>query len=99
MGRVLFVLDLPLARFLTVVVLPGLAPYLAAGLLAWPIGRSVAALNRWGGAAVLGAAGLVYAVLVSAMLVQWVFTDAEKQRGRGMIQKGWGILRGVEATA
>jgi hypothetical protein len=99
MGRVLFVLDLPLGRFLRVVIVPGLAPYVAAGLLAWPASRMVAAVTRWQGAAVLVTVGAVYVAAVLAMLLRWVLTDAEKQKSRGMIHRGWGILHGVEATA
>ncbi len=99
MGRVLFVLDLPLTRFLRVVVLPGLAPYIAAGLLAWPVARMVALMNRWQGAGVLVAVGLVYAVGVIAMLHSWVLTDEEKQKESGWYRQVLGFFRGREATA
>ena len=99
MGRVLFVLDLPLTRFLRVVVAPGLAPYLAAGLLAWPTARMVAALNRWQGAGVLVAVGAVYGAAVFASLLQWVFTEQEKQKGRGIVRRGLAFLRKGEAKA
>lgn len=99
MGRVLFVLDLKLARYLQIVVLPGLGPYLAAGLLAWPIAHLASAANRWQGAGVLLIAGAVYAVAVTAMLYRLVLTGDEKRKAHGMIRKGMGIFLGREAAA
>ncbi len=57
MGRVLFVLDLKLTRFLRVVIVPGLSCYALAALLAWPAAFLVASLNRWQGAGVLAGSG------------------------------------------
>jgi len=99
MGRVLYVLDLPLFRFVRVVVLPGVAPCVAAGLLAWPTARLVGSLNRWQGAGVLLAAGVLYAALAFALLQRWVLTDAEKQKGRELVRRGVAVFRGGEATA
>ena len=43
MGRVLFVLHLPLTRFLRVVIVPGLAPYAGCrAAMAWPVAQLVA---------------------------------------------------------
>lgn len=99
MGRVLYVLDLPLKRFLRVVVLPGLAPYVAAGLLAWPAAQLVTKVNRWQGAGVLAVVGLVYAVAVTAMLHYWVLTDEEKQKGIRLVRQVLGVFRSQGATA
>ena len=99
MCRVLFVLDLPLQRFLRVVILPGFAPYVAAGLLAWPVARLVAEMNRWQGAGVIAVVGLVYAVAVVASLHYWVLTNEEKQKGIKLVRQVLGIFRSREATA
>ena len=99
MGRVLFVLHLPLSRYLRVVVLPGLAPYAVAGLLAWPVAQLVAAVSRWQGAAVLLVAGMVYGVGAIAVINRWVLTEAEKQKQATWYRRGIGMLRGREATA
>jgi hypothetical protein len=99
MGRVLYVLDLPLKRFLRVVVLPGLAPYIAAGLLAWPAARLVTTVNRWQGAGVLAAVSLVYAVGVTAMLHYWVLTDEEKQKGIKLVRQVLGVFHSQGTTA
>jgi O-antigen/teichoic acid export membrane protein len=99
MGRVLFVLHLPLTRFLRVVIVPGLAPYLIAALLAWPVAQLVAATNRWQGAGVLLSAGILYLAGVVAVLNRWVLTDAERQKELKWCRRGMGILRGEEATA
>jgi O-antigen/teichoic acid export membrane protein len=99
MGRVLYVLDLPLRRFLRVVILPGLAPYIAAGLLAWPAARLVTTVNRWQGAGVLAVVGLVYAVAVIAMLHYWVLTGEEKQKGIKLVRQILGVFRSQGATA
>jgi O-antigen/teichoic acid export membrane protein len=99
MARVLWVLDLRLTRFLRVVIVPGLAPYLVAGMLAWPVARLVAEVNRWQGVGVLLAAGLIYAAGGIAVLHWWVLTDEEKHKGIGLIRHGLGVLRGQEAAA
>ena len=99
MGRVLFVLHLPLTRFLRVVIVPGLAPYVIAALLAWPVTQLVAMVNRWQGAGVLLAAGMLYAAGAIAFLNRWILTDAEKQKEIGWYRRGLGMLRRREATA
>jgi O-antigen/teichoic acid export membrane protein len=99
MGRVLFVLDLPLKRFLRVVVLPGLAPYLAAGLLAWPVARLVAETNRWQGAGVIAVVGLVYAAAVIATMHYWILTNEEKQKGIKLVRQVLGSFHSQGATA
>jgi hypothetical protein len=99
MGRVLFVLDLPLKRFLRVVILPGLAPYVAAGLLAWPVARLVAETNRWQGAGVMAVVGLVYAAMIIATLHCWILTSEEKQKGIKLVRQVLDSFRGRGATA
>jgi hypothetical protein len=99
MGRVLWVLDLKLTRFLRVVVVPGFSCYAVAGLLAWPAAHLVAGVNRWQGAGVLLAVGVLYAVGLIAVLVRWVLTDEEKQKGYGLLHRGLEAFRGQEATA
>lgn len=99
MGRVLFVLDLKLMRFLRVVVLPGFACYAVAGLLAWPAAQLVSMLNRWQGAGVLLAVGVLYLAGLVAVLHRWVLTEEEKQQGYGFVHRGLGVFRGREATA
>jgi len=99
MGRVLFVLDLPLKRFLRVVILPGLAPYLAAGLLAWPAERLVAEVNRWQGAGVIAVVGLVYGAAVIATLHYWILTNEEKQKGIKLVKQVLGSFHSQRATA
>jgi len=99
MGRVLFVLHLSLARFLRVVIVPGLAPYAIAGALAWPVTQLVAMVTRWQGAGVLLLAGMLYSVGVVAVLNLWVLTDAEKEREATWYRRSLGMLRGREVTA
>jgi O-antigen/teichoic acid export membrane protein len=99
MGRVLFVLHLPLTRFLRVVIVPGLAPYLIAGALAWPVAQLVAVVNRWQGAAVLLVAGIFYTAGAVAVLNRWVLTDAEKQKEISWYRRSLEMLRRREATA
>jgi O-antigen/teichoic acid export membrane protein len=99
MGRVLYVLDLKLARFLRVVILPGFSCYAVAGLLAWPAAHLVAMLTRWQGAGVLLVVGIVYTALLAAVLHRWVLTDEEKQQGYGLLERSLHVFRGREATA
>ncbi len=99
MGRVLFVLDLKLIHYLKVVIVPGLAAYMVAFLLAWPVAKLVAAANRWEGAGVLLAAGVVYAGGTILILYRWVLTNEEKRKGAELYSRGLGVLRGREAVA
>jgi O-antigen/teichoic acid export membrane protein len=99
MGRVLFVLDLKLTRFLRVVVVPGFACYAVAGILAWPAVRLVSMLNRWQGAGILLAVGVLYLAGLVAVLHRWVLTEDEKQKGYQFVHRGLGVFRGREATA
>ncbi len=99
MGRVLFVLHLPLTRFLRVVIFPGLAPYAIAAALAWPVTQLVAVVNRWQGAGILLIAGILYTASALAVLNRWVLTDAEKQKEIGWYRRSLGMLRGREVTA
>jgi hypothetical protein len=71
----------------------------AAGLLAWPTARLVAAVSRWQGAGVVLAAALIYVAGVVAMLHWLVLTDEEKQKGLGVVRQILGVFRGREATA
>ncbi len=99
MGRMLWVLDLGLARFVQVVIVPGVTPYLVAGALAWPVALLVSQVNRWQGAGVLFAAGLLYAAGGFAVLHRWVLTDDEKHKGLELVRQGLGVLRGREVAA
>ncbi len=99
MGRVLFVLDLKLTRFLRVVIAPGFSCYAVAGLLAWPAAHFVAELSRWQGAGVLLVVGVLDAAGLVAVLYGWVLTDEEKQEGARFLKQSLGVFRGREATA
>ena len=93
MGRVLYVLELPLKDFLQVVIVPGLAPYLVAGVLAWPVIFAVHSLGRWQGAAIILAAGILYSLLLAAILYRWAMTGEERQKGTELYRRGISILR------
>jgi len=82
-----------------VVVLPGFACYAVAGLLAWPAAALVAAVNRWQGAGVMLAVGVLYMAGLTAVLYRWVLTDREKQKGYEFVWRSLGAFRGREATA
>ena len=99
MGRVLFVLDLNLGDYLRAVIVPGLAPYGVAALLAWPVSRAVAAAGRWTGAAILLAAGMVYAAAAAGILFRWLLTDEEKKQGTEYLQRGMAIFGWRELAA
>jgi len=81
------------------VIVPGLAPYAIAGAMAWPVAQLVALMNRWQGAGVLFAAGILYTAGAVAVLNRWVLTDAEKQKEITWYRRSLGMLRGREATA
>lgn len=99
MGRVLFVLDLKLTRFLHAVILPGFWCYALAGALAWPTAKLVAMTSRWQGAGVLVVTGMVYAAVLAAVLYRWVLTDGEKYQSGRFIERGLGFLRTREVAA
>ncbi len=99
MGRVLFVLRLPLLRFLRHAIAPGFASYAVAGVLAWPVTHLASMAGRWQGAGVLLAGGILYLAGTAAVLNFWVLTDAEKQKQAYWYRKGLRMLRRREATA
>jgi hypothetical protein len=43
--------------------------------------------------------GAVYGAAVFASLLQWVFTEQEKQKGRGIVRRGLAFLFKGEAKA
>ena len=90
MGRVLFVLHLGLAQFVRVVIVPGLAPYAIAGLLAWPVVELVALMNRWQGAGILFSAGILYLAAVMAVLEPLGVDRCGKETGNRMVPPGPG---------
>jgi O-antigen/teichoic acid export membrane protein len=91
-------LKLPLMSFLRSVIVPGMTPYLVAGLLAWPTVRLVAAVSRWQGAGVLFVMGVIYMVAVLAILHRWVLTDDENAKVVWWIRRSMEILH-VRAAA
>jgi hypothetical protein len=99
MSRVFVVLTLRLGPFLREVIVPGITPYLVAGVLAWPVAHFVAMVNRWQGAAVIVAGGILYSAGVLAVLFRWVLTAVERQQMGKCIGLGVGFLRTREATA
>jgi O-antigen/teichoic acid export membrane protein len=99
MARVHHVLGLSLERFFWVVIVPGLAPYVSAAVLAWPVAWLVGSVGRWPGAGVLLAAGIVYAAGSVFILHRWALTEEEKANGRGLYRRAMAILQGREATA
>jgi hypothetical protein len=99
MGRVLFVLDLKLTRFIREVIMPGFWCYAVAGALAWPAAKLVAMLSRWQGAGVLIGVGLAYGALLAAVLYRWVLTDSEKYQSSRIVQRGLSFFRTREVTA
>ncbi len=98
MGRVLFVLDLRLSQYLREVILPGVVPYVVAGLLAWPVLRAVGASGRWAGAAVILVAGSLYAVVSGGILYRWFLTPEERARAAAYVRRGGAIFRRQEVA-
>jgi O-antigen/teichoic acid export membrane protein len=99
LGRVLFVLDLPLGEYLREVIVPGLVPYVVGGLLAFPVIGATAAASRWQGAGMLVVAGILYTALVAATLYRWVLTDEERKQGARWMERSLTLVRRREATA
>uniref|UniRef100_E6QMG7 Uncharacterized protein n=1 Tax=mine drainage metagenome TaxID=410659 RepID=E6QMG7_9ZZZZ len=85
MTRVLFALHVSLADFLRLVIAPGLVPYLASALLAWPVWWSVMKINRWSGMAVLMVAGLLYSGMIAGLLGTLFLRDDEKAQLRKLL--------------
>jgi len=99
MGRVFVVLKLRLGPFLRQVIVPGITPYLAAGALAWPVAHFVARVNRWQGAGVILAGGILYSAGILSVLYRWILTEVERHQVDKYIGLGFGFLRTREATA
>lgn len=99
LARVHHILELPMSRFLHLVVAPGLVPFALAAILAWPVDWSANVLGRWQSAAVLLVAGLLYAASSAVLLFCWVFTAAERAQARAMWSRFTATLVRREVTA
>jgi hypothetical protein len=99
MARVFVVLKLRLGPFLREVIVPGITPYLVAGVLAWPVAHFVEMVNRWQGAGVIAVAGILYSAGVLIVLYRWVLTVPERRQVGKYIGLGLGFLGTREATA
>ena len=99
MGRVFVVLKLQFGPFIREVIIPGITPYVVAGVLAWPVAHFVARVSRWQGAAVIVVAGILYSAGVLVVLHRWVLTVSERQQVGKYIGLGLGFLGTREATA
>jgi len=98
MARVHHVLELSLNRFLRYVIVPGLLPYVAAAVMAWPVALLVGLFNRWQGAGVLLVAGILYVLATMALLWRWAFTVEERDIGMSLYRKVLMAIRRREAT-
>ncbi len=87
MTRVLFALRVSLVDFLRLVIAPGLVPYFASAVLAWPVWWAVMRVNRWTGIAVLMTAGLLYSALIVSLLGAFFLRDHEKDQARRLWQR------------
>ena len=87
MGRVMRVLHVPLGGFLKRVIAPGLLPYVAAVLLAWPVDHLADRLGRWPGAGMLVVAGLLYTALTVVLLDRVAFGSEERLQMRQMARR------------
>jgi O-antigen/teichoic acid export membrane protein len=81
-------LSVDFASYLRKVLLPGVIPYFAAGLLSWPVNYLVAGSGRWMGFAWLGGAGVLYTVLTFAIIYFGALAADEKAK----IGSGWNSL-------
>jgi len=73
-------LSVDFASYLRKVLVPGAVPYIAAGLLAWPVNHLVANCGRWVGFAWLGAGGALYTVLAFGFVYFGVLATEEKAK-------------------
>jgi hypothetical protein len=75
------------------VIAPGMAPYVTAAVLAWPLTLTTQAVDRWEGAGVLLIAGVLHAALTAALLHRWALTDAERNKAAAMVRGLTGVFR------
>lgn len=72
------VLRVPTTEYMKFVVIPGLVPYLIAAPFAFPASYVVSNFDRWVAFAVLGAAGLVYSVLLLVVVDRLILETGER---------------------
>ena len=97
--RVYHLLGLAMSRFLTLVIVPGLVPFVVAACLAWPVAWAAGSLGRWTAAAALLLAGLLYLSITSLALCCVVFTAPEQERAKGMVRRALMAVRIREVAA
>jgi O-antigen/teichoic acid export membrane protein len=81
------IFEIPRWQYFRAVVVPSLIPYLVGELVAIPLWRIVAGMNRWPGAAVVGFAGILYLIVLALVIDRVVLTSEERRWFREIIRR------------
>ena len=71
-------LHVSLGQYWKSVIYPGIVPYLIALPLAWPVQFAVEHVNRWKGAGVVAAAGILYSLVLLFVVDRFVWETGER---------------------
>jgi O-antigen/teichoic acid export membrane protein len=74
-------------QYAQMVLVPSLIPYLVGEMVAIRLGRMVATVSRWHGAAFVGLAGILYLAILALMMDQVVLSSEERRWFREIIRR------------
>jgi O-antigen/teichoic acid export membrane protein len=81
-------------QYFKAVLLPGIMPYLPGLALSVPVTLAVTHVNRWTGAGIIGAAGLIYSLIVLILIDRTVLDMGERLWFRAVVESKLGRFRG-----
>jgi O-antigen/teichoic acid export membrane protein len=85
---------IPTARYIRLVVLPGVLPYLAGLLFLWPVVAITSAVSRWHSALALAIIGLAYSALLALVVDRFVLDTGERLWFRAIAAGKFEEMRG-----
>jgi O-antigen/teichoic acid export membrane protein len=88
------VFQVPWRRYLKLVVMPSLVPYLIGGLCAWPVWTLVVHTGRWHGVVIMAAVVLVYALLLLIVIDRFILQPDERQWFRAVMRREFDAISG-----
>jgi hypothetical protein len=88
------IFEVPLRRYLKLVLVPSLVPYLIGALCAFPTWTLVVHAGRWRGAEIMGIVGLVYSLLLLIVIDRLILESDERAWFRAVLSREWSVLFG-----
>jgi O-antigen/teichoic acid export membrane protein len=88
-------MGIPFREYFKAVLLPGMMPYLPGLALSVPVTLAVTHVSRWTGASIIGAAGLIYTVIVFWLIDRTILNNGERLWFRAVVDSQLGRFSGT----